>query len=116
MIRRPPRVTRPEPRFPYTTLFRSSPGGGRVVCTQRQGADVERLVGDDVVAAGMQPFGVGIGAGVAQLSRSARPGLAVVASQLCLRAVVGAGYQTGGGCAAQEIGRASCRERVCQYE
>src|SRR5213593_5283041 len=29
MIRRPPRSTRLATLFPYTTLFRSSPGGGR---------------------------------------------------------------------------------------
>src|SRR3546814_13843844 len=33
MIRRPPRATRTDTRFPYTTLFRS--GGARVPCFQR---------------------------------------------------------------------------------
>src|SRR3546814_3407979 len=31
MIRRPPRSTRTDTLFPYTTLFRSPPGGGELV-------------------------------------------------------------------------------------
>src|SRR3546814_7998130 len=34
MIRRPPRSTRTDTLFPYTTLFRSVPGGGGTVVTE----------------------------------------------------------------------------------
>src|SRR3546814_1546967 len=43
MIRLPPRSTRTDTLFPYTTLFRSQHGvcaGGADVCTRRQQADV----------------------------------------------------------------------------
>src|SRR3546814_16744911 len=42
MIRRPPRSTRTDPLFPYTTLFRSQPGEGDVDADQRgsQEADI----------------------------------------------------------------------------
>src|SRR3546814_18401026 len=36
MIRRPPRTTRTHTLFPYTTLFRSLPGGGFVLIDQHQ--------------------------------------------------------------------------------
>src|SRR3546814_10467391 len=35
MIRRPPRSTRTDTRFPYTTLFRSSGHAGQMRCTAR---------------------------------------------------------------------------------
>src|SRR3546814_13751277 len=34
MIRRPPRSTRTDTLFPYTTLFRSQAGGGQEFCRQ----------------------------------------------------------------------------------
>src|SRR3546814_15895359 len=46
MIRRPPRPTRTDTRFPYTTLFRSRPGHGSAVdghlvgAREQQGAGV----------------------------------------------------------------------------
>src|SRR3546814_5081715 len=43
MIRRPPRSTRTDTLFPYTTLFRSA-----VICAQQRGADQRRpRTGDD---------------------------------------------------------------------
>src|SRR3546814_17139112 len=51
MIRRPPRFTRSDTLFPYTTLFRSCPGGYlvslRTICRKR----VERGHRRDTVAA-----------------------------------------------------------------
>src|SRR3546814_6629170 len=44
MIRRPPRSTRTDTLFPYTTLFRSS-GGGRQQCTDARPADANALSG-----------------------------------------------------------------------
>src|SRR3546814_2018565 len=42
MIRRPPRSTRTDTLFPYTTLFRSAAGGGRVQ------PEVQKLAGQPV--------------------------------------------------------------------
>src|SRR3546814_8317175 len=39
MIRRPPRSTRTDTRFPDTTLFRSGPGTGSASCDPGQGGD-----------------------------------------------------------------------------
>src|SRR3546814_6680529 len=47
MIRRPPRSTRTDTLFPYTTLFRSAFAGFDPDKVARfDGADVERLMGD----------------------------------------------------------------------
>src|SRR3546814_3558567 len=42
MIRRPPRSTRTDTLFPYTTLFRSGPGGRRAGETVRSGPPDQR--------------------------------------------------------------------------
>src|SRR3546814_11272681 len=104
MIRRPPRSTRTDTLFPYTTLFRS-------------------------------------GRGMDELDRGGQPDLAValVAAQLCRgqrqdrpQALAAGCYDVAGELrdqpdravhlvedelidVLQEIGRGSCRERVCQY-
>src|SRR3546814_17442289 len=79
MIRRPPRTTRTDTLFPYTTLFRSkSPEGNRTLSAQHHGGQIVIEVSDD-------------GAG---LSR-----------ERILKKALAQG----------KIGRASCRERVCQY-
>src|SRR3546814_20778461 len=44
MIRRPPRSTRTDPLFPYTTRFRS----GRPLTAARQGSEELDFLGDDV--------------------------------------------------------------------
>src|SRR3546814_16326419 len=120
MIRRPPRSTRTDTLLPYTTLFRSCPHVGRVhgdavlVLLDRLAtvtADVEialcdttgradpKQVRDLFVAArqrfpevqawafhGHDPYGLGAANAMAAWDAGVR-----------------------------EIGRASCRERVCQY-
>src|SRR3546814_8386082 len=45
MIRRPPRSTRTDTLFPYTTLFRSGPGGGRACADPRRGGRRLRAAG-----------------------------------------------------------------------
>src|SRR3546814_18502976 len=79
MIRRPPRSTRTDTLFPYTTLFRSDAAGIN--------HDSVRLV-DSSMATHTRFDGV----------------------ELDGDAVIG---EVDGG--REEIGRASCRERVCQY-
>src|SRR3546814_12177003 len=99
MIRRPPRSTRTDTLFPYTTLFRSQ--------LQHQGMRGQLHLGDvlhpradlraDLPAA--------VDGGVDD--DAARKGL--VAVQRGLPAAPQADEDL------VEIGRASCRDRVCQY-
>src|SRR3546814_18273141 len=88
MIRRPPRSTRTDTLFPYTTLFRSR-RGSRARCDWCGGCRLElkfatiqsrhpELVSGSIVPQTMRPNG----------------------EEWMLK---------------KEIGRASCRERVCQY-
>src|SRR3546814_13293362 len=103
MIRRPPRSTRTDTLFPYTTLFRSAQPAG------------------DAVAAGnaCQGIGrVGDGAEAARADGNDEADIAVVAQEEVRDArLVGPLGQFGIGDApfapVNEIGRASCRERVC---
>src|SRR3546814_12292549 len=103
MIRPPPRSTRTDTLFPYTTLFRSP---GR---RSRPGA------GDNAARAGrgdrlMDPALVGlIGFAAVLLLMVIRVPVAV-----SMGIVVDAGFLYLQGWAGM-IGRASCRERVCQY-
>src|SRR3546814_19359799 len=98
MIRRPPRSTRTDTLFPYTTLFRSATERRGPIIVVRHIIDVDaegdRRVAnrDDIARAEIEtgPFG--------QDDR--------VGDVECLLA---------GLHHAAEIGRASCRERVCQY-
>src|SRR3546814_13360242 len=120
MIRRPPRSTRTDTLFPYTTLFRSLvdidlAAGDRA----RQLAQLKALVDEIAPGARVIPHAEWLGP-VARLIRS----LAWIAGGLVLmmilasgavvvmtaRAALGTHYAT-----IAKIGRASCRERVCQY-
>src|SRR3546814_11389630 len=121
MIRRPPRSTRTDTLFPYTTLFRSTFGS------------FELMRGFDFLIAVIGLFGVGeilltMEEGLAFKGKSAKIDLKIVLktwAQLpkywitALRgAIVGCwmGITPGGATPASfKIGRASCRERVCQY-
>src|SRR3546814_16692092 len=112
MIRRPPRSTRTDTLFPYTTLFRSADGifGGdafpRIAFellhaeadALRVAVDADDLHLDRVTD--VDDFARVVDALVAHVGDMEQ---AVDAAQVDERAIVG------------EIGRASCRERVCQY-
>src|SRR3546814_11241080 len=104
MIRRPPRSTRTDTLFPYTTLFRSAEA--RIVLGPRAQRPV--VLGDAGVG---QVDEVGIAHVVQRRAQGQR---AVVPVQADLRAV--RGFRIEAGVAEfDEIGRASGRERVCQY-
>src|SRR3546814_13023776 len=99
MILRPPRSTRTDTLFPYTTLFRSWEeagkryghlSGGPLADLMRQAT--EEIFRNAALAPGQHLLDVGTGAG--------SPALEAIA-------LVGP--------AGKEIGRASCRERGCQY-
>src|SRR3546814_21024462 len=109
MIRRPPRSTRTDTLFPYTTLFRSLVFlGTRPACRRRESL---RQRGLAIAAGGVelrlgQPLHAGK-VGSVILFLFFRPALETPA----VRADIDI-------CAYMEyiqIGRASCRERVCQY-
>src|SRR3546814_16880622 len=103
MIRRPPISTRTDTLFPYTTLFRSSP--------------LARGLFDKAIMESANTRAVPeLGRSVYGLSSAETIGSDLVrrlgALDLgALRAVDGETLTV----AATKIGRASCRERVCQY-
>src|SRR3546814_21044967 len=98
MIRRPPRSTRTDTLFPYTTLFRST----KCDSPQRQ-LEIGRG-GDDrgVVAAEFED----------RFAETARHALADGAAHACR---TGCRDHRQTRIVDEQIGRASCRERVCQY-
>src|SRR3546814_20832976 len=85
MIRRPPRSTRTDTLFPYTTLFRSYQVA---VFTPEQGMSLDPYRQTLAIASDFR-----------------RGGGRIVKSNVV-------GLEADGG---RKIGRASCRERVCQY-
>src|SRR3546814_14323167 len=109
MIRRPPRSTRTDKRFPYTTLFRSY-----------MGINVGAALGTILVGYLGQRIGWSYGFGLAGIGMIA--GLIVFV--LGKRVLLGAGEAPAPlgrsteisvyGVGIVELGRASCRERVCQ--
>src|SRR3546814_11832407 len=111
MIRRPPRSTRTDTLFPYTTLFRSNltPQQFSVLVTLLERREIAQTRLGGLVA--MDPATV---LGVVQ--RLAQRGLVAVRTdpddgRRRLVQLTPDGHEL----AREEIGRASCRERVCQY-
>src|SRR3546814_16752191 len=103
MLRRPPRSTRTDTLFPYTTLFRSRDDArGILTCGDHAATDFFRRVAGDALTARIHPIVAKAtdSVGVTQKYKSFTSG--------------SAGGELGGLLGAQ-IGRASCRERVCQY-
>src|SRR3546814_12104674 len=113
MIRRPPRSTRTDTLFPYTTLFRSFPIAGRLSKT---------VAPVWPISAGLAVFSLsclwladaGLATGfwtLAWLVAFGRIGLGLVMPSLNLGAMSAVPREL----VPSEIGRASCRERGCQY-
>src|SRR3546814_15395129 len=122
MIRRPPRSTRTDTLFPYTTLFRSAVEQrvGEALVDGFGGVldPVDEIVGragDDEGFGGVVEDGVAIGAGLAHQQRAQRPGVigGVAAANIGNRAR----RQTGGGglrSAERRVGEecvSTCRSR-----
>src|SRR3546814_18804489 len=124
MIRRPPRSTRTDTLFPYTTLFRSQAFRAR---PHGKGLRAELLGEVDAVVAG-----IGLGQGLelaarfpiqaAAIDQQAAEGEAVAAEPLGRRVQHQVGAQLDRTAedrcregAVDEIGRAPSRGRVCQY-
>src|SRR3546814_14231656 len=124
MIRRPPRSTRTDTLFPYTTLFRSPRGvGGKTIwckaeCLQPVGAFKIRGAWHRLTDLSPEQANEGV---VGVSSGNHAQGVAWAAKRLGIRAAIvmpsnapamklAATRQLG----AEEIGRAACRERVCR--
>src|SRR3546814_18630712 len=108
MIRRPPRSTRTDTLFPFTTLFRSQFGGlgfalgvTPILVFARRGVlrrlDRTEECRDQVVLQGVI------------LVRDERDQMQMPIRGAAAPQIPNVGFYDG------QIGRASCRERVCQY-
>src|SRR3546814_17281546 len=114
MVRRPPRSTRTDTLFPYTTLFRSLPL--RALLQRVDHSGDMAIAGVDIRIAGVH---VEIALRLVEGNRRQRARLDIGEefvgprrlTQAAVAQVPGARRGAGG----EQIGRASCRERVCQY-
>src|SRR3546814_15193523 len=102
MIRRPPRSTRTDTLFPYTTLFRSeaNTAAANAAASEASAALSEGNASDSETAAATSETNAAASAVAAAASAAS------AATDYVAKAIVDA---------ADQIGRASCRERVCQY-
>src|SRR3546814_12021414 len=108
MIRRPPRSTRTDTLFPYTTLFRSFNVRYCVAnAIVRKSSRLEHFTNEAVT----DPT---VGALAARIETRLDPALMEGKFENASRATV-AVHLKDGRVLRCEIGRASCRERVCQY-
>src|SRR3546814_15379359 len=111
MLRRTPISTRTDTLFPYTTLFRSHrrhpplPAAELIVVAEDQ-QDFRVVVGLAERARGLAVVDL-----PARTLGVAHPDVAVVAEQV----LPGLGLEADLELGLDQIGRASCRERVCQY-
>src|SRR3546814_18259796 len=106
MIRRPPRSTRTDTLFPYTTLFRSLLGRSRTTVHSRAAAQLFMVVLSQLLAAE--------GPGAATGPYVGKPRTRGTSGRPSLRRgnpPVGFAQRP----RSAEIGRASSRERGCQY-
>src|SRR3546814_15381729 len=112
MIRQPPRSTRTDTVFPYTTLFRSlSRRTPNAVAQEQEARSVALLLERAVL---LQPVRSGVRA--AELDDTAALAEQPAARHRRLHAVANpAAGMCDPDALVWEIGRASCRERVCQY-
>src|SRR3546814_17424491 len=105
MIRRPPRSTRTDTLFPYTTLFRSSV--------------IEEYLGTGAARAGVAHRPEIIRCRYADDAAFGKPRDLAPKVKGVVIGMIDGDRQPGGidapAACDQTIGRASCRERVCQY-
>src|SRR3546814_16453260 len=116
MIRRPPRSTRTDTLFPYTTLFRSAVGGDhdipRLQPTLRGGEAVVLAVARDGGHRALPDHRRSRGEHALQEPLVEASGIEAGMPLVDEPAMIGVGAQLAALPGAQ-IGRASCRERVC---
>src|SRR3546814_16728728 len=107
MIRRPPRSTRTDTRFPYTTLFRSGLPRFRRIYS--------RWLNLSLLAGRAHSNAAGLFL-IMQPARQCRLcGDRLASSKTCSELDNASQNFCEGIRAVEEIGRASCGERVCQY-
>src|SRR3546814_15104177 len=113
MIRRPPRSTRTDTLFPYTTLFRSNAQG---ILDKKISVSVSEAPMVQVLELIHGQTGVEfIYSSKAQLRQKVSLNIEKERLEITLDRLldpVGLTYEVVG---QKNIGRASCRERVCQY-
>src|SRR3546814_14316998 len=109
MIRRPPRSTRTDPLFPYTTLFRSQADAAadRIDQLREPRAEVVDIDLHPSPRGGQQAGHEHVGIFKQPIQQFDTLWLAQVVRDAALAAVVVFPRQ--------QTGRASCRERVCLY-
>src|SRR3546814_14296582 len=113
MSRRPPRSTRTDTLFPYTTLFRSD----RVGIVERGGGDID-FAGLMTHMDGERRAAVAAIAALAERRRGETPELALATFNVKMMQRDRSEHHASRArylLTDPEIGRASCRERVCQY-
>src|SRR3546814_14831067 len=116
MILRPPRSTRTDTLFPYTTLFRSTAVGRVVLGVFGIGSRLETAVGGPGIEVGH-----GVHDAAAELAKAwAAADHALLFQRARRQPQVLGGFVVGELAlglrgSGREIGRASCRERVGQY-
>src|SRR3546814_13176986 len=119
MIRLPPRSTRTDTLFPYTTLFRSwcrrTAGRWRLRRFRSYGASGPSEKGEDLSGGEAGLFRRRSGAGVARQVEAALPaGKDQLGGSLAGAALGPARNMQRPFDKGREIGRASCREKVCE--
>src|SRR3546814_12860935 len=109
MRRRPPRSTRTDTLFPYTTLFRSlgTADISWIELGHASDSEIKTLIDAKPAFADIFELGTATGGACADGFKSVNTN---GAGQECLKLKTGQEKA-----AAFQIGRASCRERVCQY-
>src|SRR3546814_13065393 len=121
MIRRPPRSTRTDTLFPYTTLFRSLEHEKLLSEYQEiltQIGELIRILTNpvrlmEVIREELE--GVKRDFGDARRTEILESRLDLTLADLIPEEERVVTISTGGSATSQQIGRASCRERVCQY-
>src|SRR3546814_17493548 len=110
MIRRPPRSTRTDTLFPYTTLFRSD-FGSQLQNGLSQGSSVveqKRVAANDSWATTRTESARLFDTAQSSASATTEEGRSLQSSVAQVQDLSSSWSNT-------QIGRASCRERVCQY-
>src|SRR3546814_15087537 len=127
MIRRPPRSTRTDTLFPYTTLFRSRFEAGEAAAQRAQrlgrieGAEIAELAAVEDRRAAVIRMNPGLTVPdddaliLAADGADEHRNLPAAVFAVDRLAAVARKFALGHADDAGEIGRASCRERVCQY-
>src|SRR3546814_17005459 len=115
MIRRPPRSTRTDTLFPYTTLFRSCSSGNNFARHFFQTYDKNQWVSQSQSLSMEQAYELYNYKLHTRTPHDASASIIVSSRGKDAAEFLMNLYREDRGSAVLKIGRASCRERVCQY-